>query len=135
MSNLSVFLNPVTTQEEKEVVISNRFVNEDGTLAPFKIRALTQEENDKITKQSTRQIKVNGQIMEKMDSTEYAKRIIVAATIEPNFAQKELCDHYGVMDPLLVPGKMLLSGEYNRLIKEITALSGFDLDIEEAAKN
>ena len=45
--------------------------------------------------------------------------------MEPDFSSKELCDGCGVLDPLLVPGKLLLSGEYARLVKEITKLSGF----------
>ena len=51
MSKLSAFLHPVTTSEEKEVVISNRFQDENGRPVPFKIRALTQEENDAFVKQ------------------------------------------------------------------------------------
>ena len=43
MSKLSAFLHPVTTSEEKEVVISNRFQDESGQPVPFKIRALTQD--------------------------------------------------------------------------------------------
>ena len=37
MSKLSAFLHPVTTSEEKEVVISNRFQDESGQPVPFKI--------------------------------------------------------------------------------------------------
>ena len=39
------------------------------------------------------------------------------------------------MDPLEVPGRMLLAGEYERLSREILSLSGFDDDLEEQAKN
>lgn len=134
MSNLSAFLHPVTTQEEKEVIISNRFQDEKGQPVPFKIRALTQEENDRITKQATRRVKVNGQQVDQLDSVDFSRRMVVAATLEPDFQSKELCDAYGVLDPLLVPGKMLLSGEYARLLREITALSGFE-DMEEKVKN
>lgn len=125
MSKLSAFLHPVTTSEEKEVVISNRFQDENGQPVPFKIRALTQEENDRITKQATRQTKVNGQTVEKLDSVDFSRRMVVSATVEPDFQAKELCDAYGVLDPLLVPGKMLLSGEYAKLLNAITDLSGF----------
>lgn len=134
MSKLSAFLHPVTTSEEKEVVISNRFQDENGQPVPFKIRALTQEENDKITKQATRQTKVNGQTVEKLDSVDFSRRMVVAATIEPDFQAKELCDAYGVLDPLLVPGKMLLSGEYAKLLNAITDLSGFG-GAEDEVKN
>ena len=46
MSKLSTFLHPVAVQEEKEVVVSRRFQDEDGKPVPFRIRALTQEENE-----------------------------------------------------------------------------------------
>ena len=44
MSKLSAFLHPITENEEKEVVISNRFRDENGNPVPFRIRALTQED-------------------------------------------------------------------------------------------
>ena len=136
MSKLSAFLHPIINQEEKEIVISRRFVDEQGEPIPFKIRALTQEETDAITKKATRRHKENGQIVERLDNVDFTRRLVAAATVEPDFASKELCDGFGVMDPLLVPGKMLLSGEYNRLVKEILGLSGFhDTGAEEEAKN
>lgn len=134
MSKLSAFLHPVAASEEKEVIISNRFQDEKGNIVPFKIRALTQEENDTITKQATRRVKVNGQMVEQLDSTDFSRRMVVAATVEPDFRAKELCDAYGVLDPLMVPGKMLLSGEYAKLLRAITELSGFE-DMEDEVKN
>ena len=134
MSKLSTFLHPVAVSEEKEIVISKRFQDEKGNPVPFKIRALTQEENDTITKQATRRAKVNGQMVEQLDSTDFSRRMVVAATVEPDFRAKELCDAYGVLDPLLVPGKMLLSGEYAKLLRAITELSGFE-DMEDEVKN
>ena len=134
MSKLSTFLHPVAVSEEREIVISKRFQDEKGNPVPFKIRALTQEENDTITKQATRRAKVNGQMVEQLDSTDFSRRMVVAATVEPDFRAKELCDAYGVLDPLMVPGKMLLSGEYAKLLRAITELSGFE-DMEDEVKN
>lgn len=134
MSKLSAFLHPINTIEETEIIVSNRFQDENGNPVPFKIRALTQEENDMILKQATRKVKVNGQTMEQLDKVDFSRRMVLAATVEPDFRSKELCDAYGVMDPLLVPGKMLLSGEYSKLMREITVLSGFE-DIEDDIKN
>lgn len=136
MSRLSAFLHPVSAAQEKEIVISNRFQDEAGNPVPFKIRSLTQEENDAITKKATKTRKVGGQSQEYLDSVDFSRRMVVAATVEPDFTSKELCDGYGVLDPLQVPGKMLLSGEYAKLLQEITALSGFDGgDVEAEAKN
>lgn len=134
MSNLSAFLHPVTTSEEKEVIISDRFQDENGKPVPFKIRALTQEQNDALIKQATRRVKVNGQPTEQLDSVDFSRRMVVAATVEPDFHNSELCQAYGVLDPLQVPGKMLFSGEYNKLLQAINDLSGFG-DAEGEVKN
>lgn len=131
MSKLSAFLQPVKTHIEKEVLISDRFVDSDGNPVPFKIKALTQEENDQIVRAATKVETKNGQRTEHLDAVDYARRVIVAATIEPNFAAKEMCEAYGVVSPYLVPGKMLLSGEYNRLMRAITDLA----ELEESGTN
>ena len=135
MSNLNAFLNPAAPAEKQAVVISKRFLAEDGRPAPFVIRPISQEENDKLIRQSTRRVKVNGQFVEQLDSTEYGRRVVVAATVEPNFSSEEICRAYGTMDPLAVPGKMLLVGEYGKLSRAVMALSGLDDDPEEQAKN
>jgi len=138
MSRLSAFLHPTVTQVEEEVVISKRFLNEKGEPAPFKVRSLTQEENDALIKRSTRTVKDrNGPDRERLDNIEYTRRLVVTATVEPDFSSKEICDQYGVMDPLLVPGKMLLPGEYRKLTEKIMELSAFDDagTVEDEAKN
>lgn len=136
MSNLSAFLHPVTMQEEKEVVISKRFLDEDGKPAKFKIRSVTQNEADALLKQSTRTVKKrDGSMEQTVDNQDFNRRLIVAATVMPDFRAKELCDAYGVLDPLLVPGKMLFSGEFNRLLGEIIDLSDLGTSLEDEAKN
>lgn len=135
MSALSAFLHPAVTREEKEVVISRRFLGEDGKPTPFKIRSLTQEENAAIIKASTRQKKVDGQWQDSIDANELSARTIVEATIFPDFRSAELCERYGTKDPVQVPGKMLLAGEFSRLIDAVSKLSGFDKSLDEEAKN
>lgn len=126
MSKLYAFLHPVEVEMEREVIVSDRFRDENGNPVPFKVRALTQEENDQITAQATRVTTgKNGQRVEYLDSVDYARRLIVAATVEPDFTSKEMCDTYGVVSPFLVPGKMLLSGEYSRLMQAVMQQSGF----------
>ena len=126
MSKLSFFLHPAIPQETQEVVVSNRFQDEDGNPVPFKIRALSQEENEQIAKMSRKAKKVSGQLQERLDSAEFSRRMVVAATVEPDFSSTEMCNAYGVIDPLMVPGKMLLAGEFTRLLQAITDLSGFE---------
>lgn len=135
MSNLNAFLHPVQGDETREIIISNRFLGEDGRPVPFKIRALSQEENAQISKRSMRLVKGGKRGEKELDNTEYASRIIAAATVEPDFSSEALCKAYGTMDPLEVPGKMLLAGEYKRLMDAVMDLSGFRDDLEEDAKN
>lgn len=146
MSNLSAFLHPVA-REPQEIYLSNRFVQrrEDGSPVlddqgrpipvPFKIRPVTQEEADAITRQAKRKSKVNGVLQEYVDSEAFSNQMLLTATVEPDFSDAALCQAYGVLDPALVPKKMLLSGEYAALLKAITRLSGFSDDVEEEAKN
>lgn len=132
MSKLSAFLNPVSAEQEREVVISNRFQDEQGNPVPFRIRAITQEENDKIVNSCKRRLK-NGE--ETVDTRLLGRKLVVAATVEPDFRSTEMCEHFGTLDPLEVPGKMLLSGEYTRLMEAINDLSGFNDDAVAEAKN
>ena len=128
MSALSAFLHPAVPTEEKELVISKRFLGADGKPVPFKIRALTQEENSSL-------LKVGQQWQDEMDANEYSSRMIVAATVFPDFHSAELCENYNTKDPVQVPGKMLLSGEFLKLITAINELSGLDEGPDEEAKN
>lgn len=148
MSKLSAFLNPIYTSEEKEIIVSDRFVKrgEDGEPLldkngkmipePFKIRALTQEEMSAAVKKATRQIRNKGQVTEQLDNTALARYVIVAGTVSPNFSSQEMCEHYGVVDPSFVPAKMLFAGEHAKLSDAIMELSGYDgEDAAEEAKN
>ena len=70
-----------------------------------------------------------------MDTRLLGRKLVVAATVEPDFRSTEMCEHFGTLDPLEVPGKMLLSGEYTRLMEAINDLSGFNDDAVAGAKN
>lgn len=135
MSKLFAFLNASPIREEKEVFVSNRFKDESGNVVPFRIRTLTQEENDRLVRKSMKTRKENGQTVEYLDSVELTRQIVVAAVVFPDFYDKELCDAYGTMNPLEVPGKMLRSGEYNALTKAIQEFSEVDENNFQKAKN
>lgn len=136
MSKLSAFLHPVEADREEEILISKRFLDEAGNPAPFKIRALRQKDMDAIT--TLMQKKSGGKA--NIDGAELNRRIVVAGTVEPAFAAKEMLDAYGAgADPTLVPGNMLTTGEYMRLLRAILHISDMDEEsirsLEEEAKN
>lgn len=149
MSRLYDFLHPVAAREEKDVVISKRFIQRDEAgepvldgegnpvYKPFRVRAISQEENDALVKAATMSYRDRtGAKTSSFDRIKYTRALVVAGTVDPDFRDKELCDGFGVIDPELVPGKMLYAGEYQRLADAIAELSGIgDEDVEGEAKN
>lgn len=139
MGVLDAFLHPIAVEETKKVEVSKRFVGEDGKPVPFEIKTIPQGENSQLIKKFTRRKLVNGSTTEIFDTTGYTNALIVECTVQPDFQDSRMCEAYGVLDPMLVPGKMLLSGEYSALVGEIMRLNGFDADSllkdEEEAKN
>lgn len=135
MSKLFAFLNPVPVHEEKEVFISDRFKDEEGKVVPFKIRSVTQEENDAITRQSYRRVRgENGQMTKEFDLITFRRKLAVAATVFPDFSDAELCGAYGTMDATEVVARMLLPGEFALLNEKISKISGFSADDTTAAE-
>jgi hypothetical protein len=139
MGVLDAFLHPIAVEETKKVEISKRFVGEDGKPVPFEIKTIPQGDNSQLIKKYTRRKLVNGTTTEIFDTTAYTNALIVECTVQPDFQDSRMCEAYGVLDPMMVPGKMLLSGEYSALVGEIMKLNGFDADSllkdEEEAKN
>ena len=137
MSALKAFLQPVMAGVTKEVIVSNRFKDEEGNAVPFVINSITQKENEKLARMSRKTVNVNGSPVEKLDNLLYTKRLVLACVQEPDFSAQEMCNYYGTEDPLDVPSQMLSIGEYNRLSEAILELNGMK-DAEdklEEAKN
>jgi hypothetical protein len=129
MNKLYAFLHP-EIPEEKEVIISTRFKDEEGNPVPFRIRPITGEENDALIKKCTTQKKSKNDFR-KFDAQKYNRALVVAATVVPDFRDAELCQAYGVVDPEALVTKMLLVGEYQKLSEEVLLLSGLDDDSAE----
>ena len=128
MSKLYAFLHPEPI-ENKEVIVSQRFKDENGEVLPFKIRALTQHDNNMISKKCFKTVKsAGGQTTKEIDYVAYQMNIVLYGTVEPNFSDKELCDHFGSPDPLYAIENMLTAGEFAKLVNAISDLSGFGSD-------
>ncbi|SFR78572.1 phage tail assembly chaperone [Anaeromicropila populeti] len=126
MSSLNAFLHPIQI-ENKEVIVSNRFV-EDGKIVPFVIRPITQEENKGLIKKHTRRDKKG---VETFDRAEYVQAMTACAVVFPNLANAELQKAYGVLGESALLQKMLYVGEYAELAQAVQDLSGLDSDINE----
>lgn len=125
MSSLKAFLNPVQV-ENKEVIVSNRFM-EEGKAIPFIIRPITQKENEQLIKKYTRKDKKG---VENFNRTEYVQALTACAVVFPNLNDAKLQEKYGLGDTEVLKN-MLLVGEYATLASEVQTLSGLDTDINE----
>ena len=134
MADIKAFLQPPVLGEEKDVLVSKRFRDEDGKPVPFTIRVIDQETNGRLLKRATKRTKMDGQIVEELDSDRYGKLLVDACVVFPNFKSVEVCEHYKTTDPLEVPGRMLNVGEYNRLVREIKIFNELTDDDNEFAQ-
>ena len=60
MSKLSAFLKPAYTERKIEIVVGDRFNDEEGNPVPIVMKSLTQDQINAIAKRSTHEKKVNG---------------------------------------------------------------------------
>lgn len=132
MSNLSAFLKPAYAEKTIEVVVGDRFLDEEGKPVPFILKSMTQEQLQALAKRSMREKNVNGKRVQEFDKLEHINRCIIASCVQPNFMDRELCLAYGTEDPLALPQKMLLVSEYERLARAFAQLNGLDMDEDEA---
>lgn len=134
MNALKAFLQPPLAGKTKEVIISERFKDEEGKDAPFVIQAISQEENEHLSKISRIEKSLNGMPVEVLDNVAYSRRLMLACVKEPDLRDSELCKYYGTLDPEEVLGKMLSIGEYQELSNQIMALNGIDIKREKINK-
>ena len=140
MSSIKAFLQPPVMENVEEVIVSKRFVDDDGKPVPFKVRAISQEINSLLMAKHTKKKKQDGQIFNELDNTKYMAALVVACTVEPDFKNAELCAYYKTANPEDVPLRMLSTGEFARLSRKIREVNGMmdEEELEEAeeeAKN
>lgn len=134
MSSLSAFLNPVKV-ENKKVVISNRFLDENKEPIPFEIRPITQDENKRLINKHTKRDKKGIEIFNR---GEYLAELTASAVVFPDLNNAELQQAYKCLGATTLIQKMLLVGEFAELANQVQILSGLDEDINsdiEEAKN
>ncbi|GIP55961.1 phage tail assembly chaperone [Paenibacillus vini] len=132
MSNLSAFFaQNVNSEIIEEVVISDRFKDEAGKPIQWKVRSMTEEENEAIRKSAQRKVKEKGMITIDTNSEEYLAKLVVSSVVFPDLKDADLQKSYGVMGADKLLRKMLLPGEYAGLLQKVQSINGFDKDINE----
>lgn len=126
MSSLNAFLHPIAA-ENREIIISERF-RENGKAVPFKIRPITQKENEGMIRRHTKKDKKG---TETFDRISYGQELTAAGVVFPDLQSSELQKVYGVIGADKVLPAMLYVGEFTSLMQAVHELSGLDKDINE----
>lgn len=123
---LQQFLNGNTVKEiTKEIVLSERFKNENGELLKFKIRAMSQTAFEQARKKA--------EALGSMNIAEFNNAIIIENTIEPNFKDAHSIKLLKVKTAEEYLKKVLSAGEISVLARAIIELSGFRKNVNELA--
>jgi len=133
MSNLQAFFAQNAKAEiVDEVVVSDRFKDENGKPIPWKVRAITEAENEQLRKAATQYVKgPGGRRVAEIQPEAYMAKVVVSSVVFPDLKDAELQKSYGVLGAEDLLKKMLLSGEYARLVQAVQEINGFEKDINE----
>ena len=98
-------------REEKELLLTER-LTEDGGQMLFRIRPISQRENEEIWKRCGE------------DERRYERAVLTESVIFPDLKDAALQDSYGVIGAEKLLGKLLLSGEYDVLRRAVEGING-----------
>lgn len=139
--NLSAFFAQNAKKvENRKIVASTRFTGEDGKPMEWEITCITAAENQKLRKDSIRNIPVagkRGQYTQDFDTAAFQAKLAVKCTVFPDLNDADLQESYGVMGAEALISAMLSPGEFDNYILAITELNGFNTEGElvDEAKN
>jgi len=132
MTLQAFFAQNNASEQVEEFVVSSRFKDEKGKPIPWKIKSMTEAENEAIRKSAT--IVVKGKHGTKVPETKpevYLAKLAVESVVFPDLKNAELQKSYGVLGAENLLKTMLLSGEYAALIEKVQSINGFDRDIND----
>lgn len=135
MSDMSLFFaENVTQAEEVEVVVSERYKDKEGKPLSWRLRAISEDENDELRNASTKRVKgKNGMQVPETDYAAYLGRLVASCVVYPNLNDTSLQTSYGVKGAPALVRKMLLAGEFATLAAKVQEVNGFDRDLSEMA--
>lgn len=130
MSKFAAFMaQNVSKIENRKMVISKRFKDENGKPIEWEIRAIDSDENEDIQRRATIRQPVFGQrgaYSNDMDKVKYGYLLAAASVVYPDLKDVELQDSYGVKTPEALLKKMLYPAEFGELLSQIGDLSNME---------
>ncbi len=125
------FPDKLEKRDERECKLSAR-------LPTFRIRAVDEEQAARIRAGAMRKGAHKGIAYREIDAEANMLGLVIACVVAPDLQNAELQAAWGVMGAESLVRKMLLPGEYAALSQEVSAICGFDEDMEalvDQAKN
>lgn len=122
--DLSYFMPEVAKEkrEDFEIIVSDRFVNEDGNPVAWTFRLLSAKEIDELKNAAI--VKKNKSLL-KVDTKKLIVDTISETIIYPNLKSEELQNAYGAMNISELLDKMLEGREYERFTDKLMKAQGF----------
>lgn len=122
--NLNYFMPEVAKgkRENFEIVVSDRFIDEDGNPVAWTFRLLSAKEIDELKNAAI--VKKNKSLL-KVDTKKLIVDTISETIIYPNLKSEELQNAYGAMNISELLDKMLEGREYERFTDKLMKAQGF----------
>lgn len=120
--------------QNKKLVVSPRFLDEDGKPMEWELCPLSEDENAKIKDSCTARTIFKGRQSASFDGNRYTRLLCVKSIVFPELADAELQKSYCVTDSEDLLGAMLLPGEFTALMQFVHEVNGFDAENFEEAK-
>lgn len=129
MSLKAFFKEAAIQPQNVHVVISKRFMGDDGKPEPWELQAISEEENGKIKDScTTKAVIKGGRQIGNFDGSLYIKRLVAASVVYPDLSNAELQGSYKVVGEVALMDVMLLPGEMTTLQQEVQQVNGFDAE-------
>lgn len=122
--NLNYFMPEVAKgkRENFEIIVSDRFIDEDGNPVAWTFRLLSAKEIDELKNAAI--VKKNKSLL-KVDTKKLIVDTISETIIYPNLKSEELQNAYGAMNISELLDKMLEGREYERFTDKLMKAQGF----------
>ncbi|ERT61267.1 MULTISPECIES: phage tail assembly chaperone [Megasphaera] len=133
---LSAFLKENSIEKlPVEYVASKRFVI-NGDPVAWKLRCLSNDELDELTKKCTKNIPIKGtrDFKKELDRSEFANQMAIKSVVFPDLNDADLQNSYGVVGAEDLLRAMLTPGEFADLILAVNEASDYNSGMNDKIK-
>lgn len=136
MSALSAFLKKnKKARSNTKYAATKSLVDEAGKPLDWEVKPISTREDEEIRDDCTKEVPITGKpgmYRQKLDTSAYLSKILVASVVEPNLYSAELQDSYGVKTPEELVKEMVDDpGEYQDFVLFVQKYNGFTESLED----